>query len=221
MMSAIIKTAKKAARYMPRPMLTMLKGIADGREIKRGTFRAHEPESDMLAEWIKPGDTVLDIGANRGSYMVRMSALAGASGQVYAFEPIAATFDRLTLNAGRTEYRNVEPVKAAVSDHVGFVRMDPENFYRAHIAEKGERVRCITIDSLNLPAHKPVTLIKIDTEGHELPCLIGARKLLERDHPRLIVEENRPRDTRIREFLAELGYRVELEVDDSPNVVYS
>jgi hypothetical protein len=44
----------------------------------------------------------------------------------------------------------------------------------------------LPIDALALPAI--VKLVKIDVEEHELPVLRGMRRLLERDHPVLIVE---------------------------------
>ena len=35
-------------------------------DLKRGRFRSYEPEFEMLSSLVKPGDWVLDIGANVG-----------------------------------------------------------------------------------------------------------------------------------------------------------
>jgi Methyltransferase FkbM domain len=56
---------------------------------------------------------------------------------------------------------------------------------------------------LNIPNR--VGLAKIDTEGHELAVLHGMRKLIERDHPVLIVEAN---SADVVVFLEGLGYSV-------------
>lgn len=45
---------------------------------------------------LRPGDTVLDVGANAGQFTFLFSALVGASGTVHAFEPVSETFARLT-----------------------------------------------------------------------------------------------------------------------------
>ena len=55
------------------------------RQMTRGRFRSPEPEWDRLGEWLRPGDTALDVGANVGHYACRMSQLVGASGRVIAW----------------------------------------------------------------------------------------------------------------------------------------
>ena len=57
-----------------------------------------------------------------------------------------------------------------------------------------------------------IHLIKCDVEGHELDVLHGARQVLERDRPSLLVEsvDDRPapgQTARVFGFLRELGYR--------------
>lgn len=48
---------------------------------------------------IKPGDTVVDVGGNIGFFTLWVMDKIGASGHVYAFEPIPSTFDVLRENA--------------------------------------------------------------------------------------------------------------------------
>jgi hypothetical protein len=58
---------------------------------------------------------------------------------------------------------------------------------------------------------EPVGCIKIDVEGHEDAVLRGARRILLRDHPSLIIEieerHKRHSVSTVNNFLAELGYR--------------
>jgi hypothetical protein len=75
-------------------------------------------------------------------------------------------------------------------------------------------VLTLSIDRLEI-IHK-VSLIKIDAEGHEPFVFNGAKKLIERDKPRLIIE-NVTAD--IREQLTQWGY-TERKYEDSPNSVF-
>src|SRR5438093_618619 len=45
---------------------------------------------------VKPGDHVLDVGANMGQFTAHLSQLVGESGLVHAFEPNVAHFKILT-----------------------------------------------------------------------------------------------------------------------------
>jgi hypothetical protein len=47
---------------------------------------------------IKPGDVVLDIGANIGAHTLRLARLVGSSGRVLAFEPTIYAYAKLRSN---------------------------------------------------------------------------------------------------------------------------
>jgi hypothetical protein len=79
------------------------------------------------------------------------------------------------------------------------------NYYQAHlIAGTGSlMILAIPVDALSLPT---VKLVKMDVEGHELPALHGMRRLLERDHPVLIVETGSQETA---DWLDDMGYASE------------
>jgi len=52
-----------------------------------------ESELELLALFIKPGDVVVDVGANIGTHAVFFAQRAGATGLVYAFEPQRIIYD--------------------------------------------------------------------------------------------------------------------------------
>ena len=54
---------------------------------------------DWLAQFIKPGDTAIDIGAFTGDTALPMAIAAGPAGTVYAFEPNPASLEVLLKNA--------------------------------------------------------------------------------------------------------------------------
>jgi predicted methyltransferase len=46
-----------------------------------------EKEMDFLRHWLRPGMTVIDVGANLGVYSLPMARLVGPTGQVFSYEP--------------------------------------------------------------------------------------------------------------------------------------
>ena len=107
---------------------------------------------------------------------------------------------------------------AAVSDHIGTVNigaLDPEKELRfsgsGAVNLKGREVACVTLDSLPRWMTDKVGLIVLDIEGHEMPALYGAVRLLSEFHPVITIEENakslRHREAGAAEhFLAAHGY---------------
>jgi FkbM family methyltransferase len=181
-------------------------------QIGKNSFKTTELEYQLLANWIRTGDWVLDIGANVGHYSLRLSELCGDSGRVLAFEPVPLTFDLLASNVSKARYQNVTIFNVAVSNQTEIIRMNvPQdglevksrlNYYRSHVTSLGDlNILSISIDSLNI-CHT-VRLVKIDVEGHEIYVLQGMQQLLKRDFPILIVEGN---SSQVDSYLASIGY---------------
>jgi len=74
---------------------------------------------DALRALIKPGMTVLDIGANTGYFSVLMADLVGPSGHVYSFEPFSVNFLLLQENILLNKFQQVQYFQKALSDRSG------------------------------------------------------------------------------------------------------
>lgn len=192
-------------------------------QIHNHQFKSDEKEYDLLELFISPGDWILDIGANIGHYTSKFSKLAGIRGRVIALEPVTETFELLTSNAQLFPFQNVTLLNIAASDHSAVLPMEVpdfepgiKNYYRAHLSEdkNGLMVFCIPIDSL--PLNHRIKMIKIDTEGHELSVLHGMKKLLQQDHPMMIIETD---SDAVIDFLKDLDYIAE-KIPDSPNYIF-
>jgi FkbM family methyltransferase len=165
-------------------------------QIKRGVFGSAEAEYKLLPQFIRPGDWVIDIGANAGPYTKRLSELVGRQGRVIAFEPVPATFSLLAANAQLFAHANVTMVNAAVSDKTDVVGMTiPRfptgltNYYEARLSPAaGSQLTVLTLSVDSLGLSQRVALVKIDAEGHEAFVLSGMQRLLSDHHPILIVE---------------------------------
>ena len=169
-----------------------------------------EPELRIVRYLVKPGDSVIDIGANVGVYTKILSELVGPDGRVYSIEPFPSTFEILCYNVRKLRLDNVEPINVAVSDSQAVVTMalpyDPsgaETHYRASIVkdqtntrEETTNVEAITIDSRFLTTPETISFIKCDVEGHELACIKGAAKFLAQFQPAWLIEvSGEPDDT--------------------------
>ncbi len=193
------------------------------RQIRAGRFVPDEPELVEVGEVLRPGDWAIDIGANVGRYTCYMANRVGLEGRVLAFEPIAESFAMLVANVRAARAGNVSLFNLALSARTGVQSMTvPQyagtklrNYYAAHLATEGEhRVLCLPLDALPIPSR--VSLVKIDTEGHEVKVLEGMQALLRRDRPLLIVEGGQRGPSA--EWLRALGYEVRKN-EGSPNIV--
>jgi FkbM family methyltransferase len=214
---------KKLVSLLDPALRAQLHQWRDARHIRKGTFTGDEPEFFRLHQWVSRGNTVLDLGANKGHYTNRLSQLVGPFGRVFAFEPVPSTFASLSANVTRFRYQNVTLINAAASSVPGILSMELPvndkgiiNPYRASVCEQGNQwVAAVTIDSL-IHVNQSVRLIKIDVEGHEMQALRGMVRILTLNRPVLIVEEN---DPEIPGWLAPFGY-TRFKDDNSPNAVY-
>lgn len=218
---------KRLASRLPISVQQELKRLHFSWLIRRGVFTSAEEddtEFSRLAEWVRSGDWVLDLGANVGNYTARLSELVGPTGRVISFEPVPETFELLVANIARFPLRNVTLLNVAASDEVAARSMTIpmldsglENRYMAQVTDgPGQlQIMCLPVDHLRLP-HQ-VRLVKVDVEGHERLALKGMDALLRRDRPVLIVEG---RDDDVATFLAGLGYAFQ-DTPGSPNRVFT
>jgi len=160
----------------------------------------------------------IDIGASIGSYTVH---LLNHSRKCYAFEPRphAAAYLVHRLTARPNPRLHVETV--ALSDRAGDAQLSVvvadtgrSSIERANPVEQLGAVEVLTVPTRCLDdyeAIEPVGCIKIDVEGHEDAVLRGARRILVRDHPSLIIEieerHKRHSVSTVTGFLEELGYQ--------------
>lgn len=171
-------------------------------------------EARMFEQIIKPGMTVLDVGANIGCHTVMMAQRVGAQGYVVAFEPQRIIHQALTANLMLNAITNTRALHAAAGQRASSIRVPLTNYASggnfgglalgSH--EEGEAVDVRTVDGLDL---KDCHFIKIDTEGMENETIIGASKTLKKYAPRLYVENDRKEHSaELIERLFSAGYRL-------------
>lgn len=164
---------------------------------------------DEFSKYLKPNFNAIDIGAHIGYHTVAFSQMC-QNGTVFCYEPNIKLLPFLKNNITNNGCKNVVISPFAVSDSIGEAYFDNnENYFLNGIKKEdtGTKVQTITLDAI-LDELPTISLIKIDTEGHELEVLRGAKKLLERDKPVLFVEIWRHNYIPYIKYLSEIGYSV-------------
>ncbi len=165
-----------------------------------------EPEVRWLAMLVDRSRASIDVGANNGVYSWWMSRL---SLHCYSFEP-NPVFEK-DINASG---QNITVSSVALSNTTGvaslFVPSDPTTGNDltglaslrggGNAAGRTIEVSLAPLDCLELPQ---IGFIKIDVEGHEIEVLQGARQLIVRDRPNILIEaEERHRTDAIASVVA-------------------
>lgn len=158
-----------------------------------------EPGLVRILAALTPRDALaLDVGANIGLTTFALAQLATA---VHAFEVVPGTFELLETNVSNAGVTNVVLHQFGLGDTSGPVSLNRSATNRSgayistevfptreHVTETG-RVEALDAVASGLGLDR-VGLIKIDVEGFEVPVLHGARGLLERDRPVVLLEMN-------------------------------
>jgi len=189
------------------------------------------PKIRYIRSCIKPGMTAVDIGANIGFYTLELSHLVGATGQIHAFEPDPLNYKYLS-NVTNCTF-NVKINKLAVSRNSKYLKLyksDQLNIdHRTYKTDKNRH--SISIKAVSLDKYfrsQPVDFIKIDVQGYDYQALLGAKKILKRNHPLTILGEFFPfglikagsSSKEYIEFLHGLGFKIKFLSTKSKKFLY-
>ncbi len=147
-------------------------------------------------ECLKEGMVCYDIGANIGYYALQEASLVGASGHVYAIEPIPNNCKILAMNIALNGYENVRLFNLAMGSHQGLGEIKVSHMSNmCSMVETGYRdyresipVSVDTIDRFILGKRLP-DVVRMDTEGYEVEIVKGMKGLLESRKPLVLFIE--------------------------------
>ena len=154
-------------------------------------------QTRLVKQLVKPGMTVLDIGANLGYYVLMEAEIVGEMGKVYAIEPIKRNYDILEKNVRINDYNNiVDTHLCAVSDTCGVskIAVTKESNFSTMFLNKYEMsewmekqleisterivdVETVTVDEF-LVDRRPPDFIRMDVEGYEGTIIKGMSRTL-------------------------------------------
>ncbi|MGA2093469.1 MAG: FkbM family methyltransferase [Sedimentisphaerales bacterium] len=188
-------------KYAVAPQGTVIKEIDGvkfpcdfslGKRMKSIYFGCYQFEvASIIKKILKPGGIFIDVGANIGYISAIGAAIVGKTGQVHSFEPVLKHFDYLQkmvqLNA---DYR-ISANNVALGDIEGSGRI---TYHRCNIGgssmvpglvPKENAAETFNVEVKRLDKYikekqlQRISLIKIDTEGFELPVLLGTKSFFD------------------------------------------
>ena len=199
------------------------------KRLKRAIKNNYENELIILDKIINKNLDSVDIGVYRGVYSYKLSKITK---HVHAFEPNPLIYPYLEKNLKKI-IKNISLYNIAASDSKGVTNLKIPNRFntlnKSHyeemyklgastIHEKNElnndayiskEVEKNKLD--NILENKKIGFIKIDVEGHEKNVIVGARKIIEKNKPVLLVEieEKHTQDKVINiiNFINNFGYK--------------
>jgi FkbM family methyltransferase len=168
-----------------------------------------EGEVDIFRQICRPGDTVVEVGANIGAHTLPLARFVGAAGHVYAFEPQRLVFQTLCANIALNSLANTTCLPYGVAAVAGTLVSREVDYQKANnfggislaslAVQPGELVpaasraaapvQLVRLD--NVIPEGPVKLLKIDVEGMESEVISGSENLIRAQRPLIYVENDR------------------------------
>ncbi|MDO4582864.1 MAG: FkbM family methyltransferase [Planctomycetia bacterium] len=155
--------------------------------------------TELFLKSIRPGEIVIDMGANIGYYTLLASRLVGPTGKVYAVEPARLTRERLLRNLELNHITNVVVLPYGAWDEEG------ETYLNFHTEERGrssvianetqekivqEKILLKPLwDLIPSEEYSRIRLVKMDVEGAEQRALKGLLPIFEANQPMTLFSE--------------------------------
>ena len=143
-------------------------------------------ETRILEQLIKPGMTVVDIGANIGYYSLLFARCVGPHGKVFAFEPDPTNLELLKKNVERSGQNNIIIIPRAVTHCSGKIELylcqynpGDHRIFDSHDGRAHISIPSVSLDDYFLNLKSPIDFIKIDVQGAEDSVVCGMSRLLD------------------------------------------
>lgn len=207
--SAVIAYNEHGAYCLPRSVLhrPACRAVMAGEVWERATLQ-------FLCDHAGDGD-VVHAGAFFGDFLPALGAAAAPGAKIWAFEALAESWRCAKVTAALNDLANVELRHGALGAETGETTLrtlDKDGLPlggATFVAAAGDaRVAQLRLDEV-IPPDRRVNLIQLDVEGAEGAALAGARQLIARCRP-LVVLETVPAG-----FADDYGYVFERFVDSN------
>ena len=176
------------------------------RRLERTVKNNYEPELKLIKEFVVHGTDSLDIGVYRGVYSYEMSKYAKTV-HSFEFNPIIFSFLNKNIykiinniklyNFGLSNQNNNATLRIPIRNKLAKEENYEEFFEmgRATIHDKNQfnefRTFKVNVKKLdNFQFENPISFIKIDVEGFEIPVLEGAEETILSQKPWIQIESN-------------------------------
>lgn len=150
--------------------------------------------AQLITNFLREGDTFVDVGANIGLYTLPASRIVGASGSVVAVEPSPVNRARLEENLALNGISSVRIEACALGECDGELAFNDDDAL-AHVSMTGGGLKVpVRILDEKIPGGE-ISLMKVDVEGFELSVFEGATLSMQAGRlPVIVFEMNRSHD---------------------------
>jgi FkbM family methyltransferase len=151
---------------------------------------------ELFKRSVRPGMTVLDVGANIGYFSTIAAGMVGSHGRVHSFEPVPSCFARLERNLSQFGWAWAH--RSAVGDKSGVATVhfkESESGWGSLFSDgspdSATEVPVVTLDEwVDQQGIERLDFIKIDVEGGEFRALKGTDHILRKFRPMITAELN-------------------------------
>lgn len=173
-----------ARLHVPGSVAIRLSNVLGNRRIHR-----------LMDSALRPGATVVDVGANIGCNTVYAARRVGPRGRVIAVEPAGDNLSVLRRNLEQNQLDHVTVAAVAAGAETGsrsfYLRGDVSavnSFYAESVYASVTDVVRVPVARLDDMVEGEADLVKVDVEGAELEVLAGMPRLLASPRLHLVVE---------------------------------
>jgi FkbM family methyltransferase len=177
-----------------------------------GTFEPHC--LDVMRKYLKPGTTLLDVGANIGLFSIE-GAASGA--KVIAVEAAPQHWQAIKASAAANGFEiDVAPYAAGEADGEAVLSLPNGGNHGMFTLGRVSSTQTITVPVCRIDdivGDMRIDFIKMDIEGSEYKALLGAETTIARSRPPILIELNEralkacgSSARQVKELLRQYGY---------------
>ena len=180
----ICRTVRKLYGY--KMHLDLSRGLAQQQLYLQG--KRFITERRLFEEYVKPGMSVVDVGANIGYHTLAFAHLVGSSGKVISIEPSPENLIELRANIVNNNLTNVRLEEIAIGARTTTARIRGGINSGVLLSGGAPGIGEVTLKPLGDVLPEKVDFVKIDVDGYEGEVIQGAAEVLYRDRPTLLLE---------------------------------
>lgn len=178
-----------------------------------------EAEIFLISNLVRPGDVVVDVGANIGTHSLALSRMVGPAGEVISIDGQKEVFQLLSANMLINSSFNVRCINSLVASSPGMIDMprrsieeNPNYGEVSFVDDVNSKIMdddvipisVISLDSLRL---SKCNFIKVDVEDMEIDVFNGATETIKKLRPAIYFEQRSEKNLKqIFEYFRKIDY---------------
>lgn len=152
-------------------------------------------KSEIARIGLYGGEVILDCGAYNGDTARLFRKITNNNCEIYCFEPVTENYNEMASWIAKENIKTVHAVHAGVGKekYVDKVYSTEEKTTKGAVGtnrfnSENPVISEVQVDSLdNMLGGKKVDYIKMDIEGAEMDALKGGKRVIERNHPQMLI----------------------------------